>query len=281
MKLDPKAIDQYIEIINKVAVVSKVDLEDKFTYVNELFCETSGYQEEELLGNQRSNLIHKETFASTYEKMNFSVSQGETWHGTLKQVSKNGLPYYINVTSFPLHANEDEQITGQMIVGFITTDIEEERIAFNKKVRGYVQENNRKFLKARSMIDELKKDNKDLERQVAKLLYVEQEIERYKQRTKADRKQIATMEEQIRTLNKTVEEKIRGAKEKYDYFASTNTDLMNKNKRLEKQNEELTHKADTAYEEIRDIQARLDEVVKENKRMSDVFDKEKKASNNT
>ncbi len=276
MKFDPNTLQQYTEIINKVAVVSKVDLEDKIVFVNDLFCEISGYQEEELIGNHRSYYINKESHTSHYDDMNFHVSQGDTWHGTLKQISKNGLPYYLNVTSFPLRENNDDTITGQISIGFITTDVEVEKKEFHKKVRGYVQENNRKFLKARSMIDDLKKENKELELKVMKLLHNAEEIEEYKKRTRADRNQIATMEEQIKVLNATVEEKIRIAKEKYDHYAGKNTELMERNKKLEKQNQELIHKADTAYEQIREMQTKMDEVIEQNKIMSDVFEKEKK-----
>ena len=279
MKLDSNAIDQYIEIIDKVAVVSKVDLEDNIIYVNDLFCEVSGYQEDELIGNHRSNLIHKDISLSIYDDMNFKVSQGDTWNGTLKHNGKNGLPYYVSVTSFPLFADDEQQVIGQMTVGFVTTDVEVEKKEFHKKVRGYVQENNRKFLKARSMIDDLKKENKELELQVAKLIHNADEIEQYKIRTKADRKQIDKMEVQIRTLTKSMEEKIWAAKEKYDYYATTNTQLMERNKKLEKLNEELTHKADTAYEQIRLMQEKLDEVIHQNQTMSDVFNKEKNTPN--
>lgn len=279
MKLEANAIEQYIEIIDKVAVVSKVDLEDNITYVNDLFCEISGYQEDELIGNHRSQLIHKDIYTSIYDDMNFKVSQGDTWNGTLKHIAKNGLPYYVTVTSFPLFEDEDQQVIGQMTVGFVTTDVEVEKKEFHKKVRGYVQENNRKFLKARSMIDDLKKENKELELQVAKLIHNADEIEQYKIRTKADRKQIDKMEVQIRTLTKSMEEKIRAAKEKYDYYATTNTQLMERNKKLEKLNEELTHKADTAYEQIRLMQEKLDEVIHQNQTMSDVFNKEKNTPN--
>lgn len=279
MKLEANAIEQYIEIIDKVAVVSKVDLEDNITYVNDLFCEISGYQEDELIGNHRSQLIHKDIYTSIYDDMNFKVSQGDTWNGTLKHIAKNGLPYYVTVTSFPLFEDEEQQVIGQMTVGFVTTDVEVEKKEFHKKVRGYVQENNRKFLKARSMIDDLKKENKELELQVAKLIHNADEIEQYKIRTKADRKQIDKMEVQIRTLTKSMEEKIRAAKEKYDYYATTNTQLMERNKKLEKLNEELTHKADTAYEQIRLMQEKLDEVIHQNQTMSDVFNKEKNTPN--
>ena len=45
---------RYINIIDKVAIISKTDLSGNITFANDLFCEVSGYTREEFIGaNQR------------------------------------------------------------------------------------------------------------------------------------------------------------------------------------------------------------------------------------
>ncbi|MBI3873725.1 MAG: response regulator [Arcobacter sp.] len=56
-----KEAQGYLNVINQVAIVSKTDLLGDITYVNEMFCRISGYEQSELMGASHNLIKHPET----------------------------------------------------------------------------------------------------------------------------------------------------------------------------------------------------------------------------
>lgn len=87
--------------IDKHNIVSIVDLAGNIAYVNQRFCEISGYSTHELLGmNHRivkSNL-HPPEF---YQELWRTICDGETWNGDICNHRKDGSHYWINATITP------------------------------------------------------------------------------------------------------------------------------------------------------------------------------------
>jgi PAS domain S-box-containing protein len=89
------ALDQH-------AIVSIADLQGNITYVNDLFCEISGYSAAELIGkNHRivnSGFHPPEVFSALWR----TISQGNVWHGELKNRRKDGSHYWMRASIVPL-----------------------------------------------------------------------------------------------------------------------------------------------------------------------------------
>jgi len=90
------------QAIDKHALVSITDLKGNITYVNELFCQVSGYSEKELLGKKHNILNSAEHSAEFFKVMWKTIVHGNTWHGEIKNLAKNGKAYWVNSTIFPL-----------------------------------------------------------------------------------------------------------------------------------------------------------------------------------
>ena len=76
--------------LNKIAIVSITDLEGSIISVNENFCNVTGYNRDELLGNNHNILNSGEHSNETFSEMWAGITSGETWRGELKNKKKNG-----------------------------------------------------------------------------------------------------------------------------------------------------------------------------------------------
>ncbi|MET0084567.1 MAG: PAS domain S-box protein, partial [Sedimenticola sp.] len=67
--LREKELDYRLLIENQTDLVVKVDLEGRFQFVSQTYCETFGKSEDELLGNQFMPLVHEDDRKSTAKAM--------------------------------------------------------------------------------------------------------------------------------------------------------------------------------------------------------------------
>lgn len=80
------------------ALVSATDRYGRITYVNDNFCQTSGYSSHELLGNNHRLIksgLHDEAF---YQDMWRTISSGGVWKGEICNKRKDGSLYWVDST---------------------------------------------------------------------------------------------------------------------------------------------------------------------------------------
>lgn len=101
-------LEQYRGAIDSSFIVSKGDLKGNITYVNDQFCQISGYSREELLGKNHNIVRHpdntKEFFAMLWKR----IRSGRIWSGVIKNRTKQGEDYYVRAVIVPLMNDEGE-----------------------------------------------------------------------------------------------------------------------------------------------------------------------------
>jgi PAS domain S-box-containing protein len=87
--------------LDEHAIVSVADVQGNITYVNEKFCQISGYAAHELVGRNHRLLKSGVHEAALYEAMWARIASGQTWRGEVCNRRKSGELYWVEATITP------------------------------------------------------------------------------------------------------------------------------------------------------------------------------------
>jgi len=87
--------------LDEHAIVSIADVKGDITYVNDKFCDISGYSREELIGKNHRIVKSDEQSDEFWVDMWKTIANGATWHGEIKNWNKSGGIYWVKTTIVP------------------------------------------------------------------------------------------------------------------------------------------------------------------------------------
>ena len=250
-----KENEQYLDIINKVAIVSKTDFKGNITFANNVFSEVSGYTSDELIGQNQRIVRHPDMPKKIFDSLWNTLREGKSWHGKIKNKAKDGSSYFVNANIFPIHDDTGNDIIEYMAVRFLITSEEEKRREFKKNVIQNIKLQKEKEHK-------LKNEIKDLEKKLKYATFndidlVQNALKKEKEKVSKVKNQLGYYENEL----KSHDFKINKVK----------VDLNKKIETLFEENRELKTLTEVAKDKVLTMQNELTAQTKENKKLHDMI----------
>jgi len=155
-------IIQYMDIINNITAIFKVNTQGVITEANDLLCEVSQYNEDELIGMHVDNILHNDTIVKTFDDTLTLIDDNELFKGKLKFSSKFGNTFYMGSTIITSKNEYNSSIEGYIYICIDQTDEEIEKQQTMQRVR-------KNMIQQRTKESDLVKTTKELEHQIEQI----------------------------------------------------------------------------------------------------------------
>mgnify|MGYP000925296015 FL=1 len=98
----------------KATLLSTTNTQSHITYANSAFIDASGFGENQLMGEPHNIIRHPDMPPAAFADMWFTLQQGDSWTGMVKNRRHNGDHYWVRANVTPVWHNE--QLTGYISV---------------------------------------------------------------------------------------------------------------------------------------------------------------------
>lgn len=198
LRLQQLELSRYKEILNTSNIVIKLDMQLNIISVNELFCQISGFEEDELIGNEFKSLRYDDFSNDIYTSLYADVLNNKPWQGILKNITKTKSSFTTDSHVFPTHDETGEMNGAICIQRDITKELSKKRemqMALMKEKSDTFIKNKEEFVEHNNAMNDLKyrleKAHLDLEQSIRNLDKYEYSIEKYKLENKNLKTEIA------------------------------------------------------------------------------------------
>lgn len=98
---DRRVLNEEVEFPDGKLITSRTDLNGIITHANHAFVHMSAWNRDEIIGRPHSILRHPDMPKAAFADLWHKVSNGEKWHGYVKNLRKDGRYYWVYATVIP------------------------------------------------------------------------------------------------------------------------------------------------------------------------------------
>lgn len=115
---------EYKKAVDLSNIVSKTNPKGVITYVNDKFCEISGYSREELIGKPHNIIRHPEMSREAFKNLWDTIKSKQSWSGVVTNMKKDGGTYIVDTTVIPI-LDVDGDIVEYIAIRHDITELEQ------------------------------------------------------------------------------------------------------------------------------------------------------------
>lgn len=127
LKQQQEELSRYKEILDSNNIVIKTDIHLNIIYVNQLFCEISGFNADELIGKEFKSLKYPDVSNDIFTNLYADVLNNKPWQGNLKNIKKDETSYTTEAHVFPTLDETGEMNGAISIQKDITKELNKKR----------------------------------------------------------------------------------------------------------------------------------------------------------
>lgn len=101
---------QYELAIDESNILSRTSTNGKIIYVNDEFCDVTGYSQDEIIGKTHCLLKHPDTPKHVIKDLWETITAGKIWKGLIKNKTKQGEAYWVDSVILPIKDHDNEII---------------------------------------------------------------------------------------------------------------------------------------------------------------------------
>lgn len=195
-------LSEYMEFINSIACILKIDANDNITEANPCFCAMMDQEEDILLNTNIVNFLHQDSIPKNFKELRQTVRNGETWKGKLKFIANDGDIFYLRSTNIPRMNVDTNDFEGYICIGFLADEEEAEKKETISKAKTNLMEQKYKVLNLNKQVKNLRKKSTGFIKNDTKatLSLVQEAYENEKKKVKDLQVQIDYYEREINDL---------------------------------------------------------------------------------
>ena len=125
-------LEEYKKALDESSIVSKADLNGIITYVNNKFCQVSGYTKEELIGKNHNIIRHPDTKKDFFTQLWNTINQKKIFNGIIKNRKKNGQSYYVDSTIIPILDKNSDIVEYMAIRNDVSSLFEKDELIYEQ-----------------------------------------------------------------------------------------------------------------------------------------------------
>lgn len=133
---------EYKKAVDISNIVSKTNPKGIITYVNDKFCEISGYSRDELIGKPHNIIRHPDMPREAFKALWDTIKAKKSWNGVVTNMKKDGGQYIVDTTVIPI-LDVDGDIVEYIAIRHDITELEETKQQLrniNKAMKNKVDE---------------------------------------------------------------------------------------------------------------------------------------------
>jgi PAS domain S-box-containing protein len=157
-ELRKNEIENYVDSVNSVALIYKMNADGNITYMNNTMLEISGYKQSDIDNLTFDDIIHPNVPKKYIEENWENLKNGKVWKGNTKFIRKDKREFYLNSTNFKSSNEENTFIS----IAFVTTKENLEKRDFHKKVINSIKDFNIKESNYKEEIEKLRQEKSNL-----------------------------------------------------------------------------------------------------------------------